>query len=203
MCAVKKALIKSLPSDVVNLSNKVECGICLEVVMDKPKRFGLMSGCDHPFCLDCIKSWRNQAAKDMTNPSTQVKTCPTCRTESLFVTPSFIYCTGSMKTAITEQYKLSLKEKPCRYFKQSQECPFGGDCFYAHIGWDGLPVDSKSAPNKLKNRRQQRSLIPLGMHPSAIIDLLAGISNMEPAEIMDMLLDMWIEYENENGFVDD
>jgi len=200
MCATKHALVKSLPPDIAKASNSAECGICLEVVMQKPKRFGLLSDCDHPFCLDCIKVWRNQAAKDITNPSTQVKTCPICRVESLFVIPSFIYCTGAMKATMMEKYKLSLKEKPCRYFRQSQECPFGGDCFYAHIGPDGTLVDSQRQPNLIKRGRKQHDIIPIGMQSSAVIELLASLSNMEPSEIMEMLMDLWYDYEN--GYVD-
>lgn len=39
-----------------------ECGICLERVLDKEvpgqRRFGLLSGCSHAFCLTCIRGWR-------------------------------------------------------------------------------------------------------------------------------------------------
>ena len=37
------------------------CGICMEVVMDKPKgenRFGIMPNCNHCFCLPCLRKWR-------------------------------------------------------------------------------------------------------------------------------------------------
>lgn len=40
----------------------IECGICLERVLSKRelsgRRFGLLPGCDHAFCLACIRSWR-------------------------------------------------------------------------------------------------------------------------------------------------
>ena len=40
-------------------SAEVECAVCLERVLEKPRlgerRFGLLSGCDHSFCLQCIR----------------------------------------------------------------------------------------------------------------------------------------------------
>jgi hypothetical protein len=47
----------------------------------------IIAGCEHGFCLSCIRAWRS-TSRDMTNPSTMVKACPTCRQESLFVFPS-------------------------------------------------------------------------------------------------------------------
>lgn len=42
-------------------SEDVECGICLERVLEKQpmgsRKFGLLA-CDHSFCLGCIKAWR-------------------------------------------------------------------------------------------------------------------------------------------------
>lgn len=37
------------------------CGICMEVVMEKPKfeaRFGIMPNCNHCYCLSCLRKWR-------------------------------------------------------------------------------------------------------------------------------------------------
>jgi E3 ubiquitin-protein ligase makorin len=38
------------------------CGICMDVVVEKEdpteRRFGLMSGCSHVYCLSCIRQWR-------------------------------------------------------------------------------------------------------------------------------------------------
>ncbi len=38
--------------------------MCLEPVLSKAapgdRRFGLLPGCDHPFCLGCIRSWRQK-----------------------------------------------------------------------------------------------------------------------------------------------
>ena len=44
-------------------SATVECGICLERVLDKQpssaRTFGLLT-CEHAFCLGCIKAWRSK-----------------------------------------------------------------------------------------------------------------------------------------------
>ena len=43
-------------------SANLECAVCLEVVLSKPRladrRFGLLNACDHCFCLNCIRGWR-------------------------------------------------------------------------------------------------------------------------------------------------
>ena len=42
-------------------SKEKTCGICMEVVMDKPKgeaRFGILPNCNHCFCLSCLRTWR-------------------------------------------------------------------------------------------------------------------------------------------------
>lgn len=37
------------------------CGVCFEVVREKSgraKRFGILPNCNHIFCLECIRKWR-------------------------------------------------------------------------------------------------------------------------------------------------
>ena len=45
-------------------SAAVECGICLEPVLSKAapgdRKFGLLPACSHPFCLRCIRDWRQK-----------------------------------------------------------------------------------------------------------------------------------------------
>lgn len=44
------------------------CGICLEVILEKPgreQRFGILPNCNHIFCLECIRTWRK--AKNFEN----------------------------------------------------------------------------------------------------------------------------------------
>ena len=43
-------------------SKDKSCGICMETVLEKmPKyeqKFGVLSNCNHVFCLSCIRKWR-------------------------------------------------------------------------------------------------------------------------------------------------
>ena len=47
-------------SFAVARSRDKQCGICFEVVLDKPReqRFGILPNCNHCFCLECIRKWR-------------------------------------------------------------------------------------------------------------------------------------------------
>lgn len=64
-------------------------------VLSKPRiaerKFGILSGCDHAFCIACIRGWRSG---DHTTPGmdldTVVRSCPVCRVQSYFVTPSVV-----------------------------------------------------------------------------------------------------------------
>lgn len=46
------------------------CSICMEVVYEKPsaseRRFGILSNCNHTYCLSCIRQWRG--VKQFENP---------------------------------------------------------------------------------------------------------------------------------------
>jgi len=191
MCEQKLKLMKSLPQDVQDASKNVECGICLEVIANKGNRFGLMTGCDHAFCIGCIRIWRNKS-HDMSNPSTMVKSCPTCRKESLFIIPSLIYCTGEMKDHMVEQYKTNLKLKPCKYFSKSGSCPFGGDCFYAHYNQDGSLADTSAMKNIVKNRHNRfgNSRHEFHSYEMDVVNLLSQLSHMSPTYVMELLMDM-------------
>ena len=89
----------------------VECGICLEVVLQKPKphnKFGLLS-CEHAFCLGCIRGWRstNQSGASIEEA---VRTCPICRCTSHFVTPSTVWTADPVERGkIIEGYKVSAR----------------------------------------------------------------------------------------------
>ena len=82
--------------------------------MAKPKpsdrKFGVLSGCDHPFCIGCIRGWRggghNPPGMDV---DTVVRACPVCRVRSHFVTPSVIwYGSEEEKEDIVKGYKRKL-----------------------------------------------------------------------------------------------
>ncbi|KAH9507931.1 E3 ubiquitin-protein ligase makorin-1 [Bulinus truncatus] len=139
----------------VKASKDKECGICLENVMEKEgsdsnKRFGILENCNHCFCLNCIRQWR-----DNRNSSIEThRSCPTCRIHSDFVTPSkhWVECPEE-KQLLISKYKDALSKKPCSYFKQGKgECPFNSKCFYLHA----LP-DGKVVPNNIVQRRRREN----------------------------------------------
>lgn len=100
-------------------SEEIECNVCLERVLSKPKpsecKFGLLPECDHAFCLSCIRNWRSSSAPtsgleiNSINANT-VRTCPVCRKLSYFVIPSGIWYTSKEeKQEIIDNYKESCR----------------------------------------------------------------------------------------------
>ena len=124
------------------MSRDVECGICLQQVVDVPgRRFGLLTGCSHPFCLECIRTWR--ARIDL--PSSTVRACPLCRVLSYLVIPCdrFVVDEGR-KASINAEYSAGQRTIPCRHWDQGRGvCPFGNSCHYAHLLPDGQPAPSR------------------------------------------------------------
>jgi len=201
ICEQKTKLMKSLPQEVQDASASVECGICLEIIANKGDRFGLMTGCDHAFCINCIRSWRNKS-NDISNPSAMVKACPTCRSDSLFILPSLFYCTGEAKERIVEQYKSNLKMKSCKYYSKNKSCPFGSDCFYAHYNQDGSLADSSGMKNVIRNKNTRRpNRLGFPSYEMDVVNLLSQLSHMSPSYVMELLMDMladededWVHY---------
>jgi E3 ubiquitin-protein ligase makorin len=136
-------------------SASVECGICLEKPIDRQRlqassssggwaglssgaegaKFGLLTGCTHPFCLGCIRTWR--ARLDV--PKETSRACPLCRAHSHFVVPCERMVTHPVRRAIVfERYKEHLSHIPCKLFDKGRgECPFGSSCFFEHRREDG------------------------------------------------------------------
>ncbi|KAE9400375.1 hypothetical protein BT96DRAFT_819296, partial [Gymnopus androsaceus JB14] len=128
-------------SDIVDPLDEA-CSICFE----KPALYGLLAGCSHVFCVNCLKEWRDPKAKSVDVVQSGVhKKCPMCRAPSKFITPSSIFYkhTDPKKELAISAYKESMARVPCRYFVQSKAhrpfCPFGKDCFYQHLNDDGTP----------------------------------------------------------------
>ncbi|GJD11173.1 E3 ubiquitin-protein ligase makorin-1 [Galdieria sulphuraria] len=67
-------------------SQSQECGICLDYPRKSGKYFGLLENCDHVFCLECIRQWRQHSI----DFGQVVRFCPLCRTPSFFVIPSLV-----------------------------------------------------------------------------------------------------------------
>lgn len=132
----------------VAASASVECGICLELVGSKvrlsERRFGLLSGCQHSFCLGCIRDWRDGgtargAGETTSGALDQARKCPVCRETSHFITPSAFWPTSEEdKQKIVGEYRERMNRIPCRNFDFGDgHCPFGSSCFYKHVYRDG------------------------------------------------------------------
>ena len=122
----------------------ITCGICLEPIMKKKDpRFGILS-CPHPFCLECIRTWR--ATQENTQESlltlltggeidrTAQRSCPMCRKISDYIIPSVVWVTSEGdRERLATSYKKNLKMIPCRNFDYGRgRCRYREDCFYSH-----------------------------------------------------------------------
>lgn len=135
--------------EALRFSQDIECSICLDRVLSKAtvaeRKFGLLPGCDHPFCISCIRGWRSSSQPQGTGLDTIVRTCPVCRALSYYVIPSVIwYSNAEEKQEIVDGYKAKLSEIDCRHFNfGNATCPFGTSCFYKHAYRDGTREEVK------------------------------------------------------------
>ncbi|RLN26694.1 hypothetical protein BBJ28_00012030 [Nothophytophthora sp. Chile5] len=89
----------------IRLSQDLECGICYDNIIAKGERFGLLSGCNHPFCLTCLRNWRGNADQ----PKQTVRQCPLCRVETNFIIPSSRMVTKpERKQVLIDEYRVRL-----------------------------------------------------------------------------------------------
>lgn len=100
--------------EALRRSQEIECSVCLDRVLSKPtaaeRKFGLLSECDHPFCISCIRNWRSSSPTSGMDVNTALRACPICRKLSYFVIPSVIwYYTPEEKQEIIDSYKSKLK----------------------------------------------------------------------------------------------
>ncbi|KAK9283502.1 hypothetical protein L1049_011748 [Liquidambar formosana] len=124
--------------EALKYSQEIECSVCLERVLSKPtaaeRKFGLLSECDHPFCISCIRNWRSSSPSSGMDVNSALRACPICRKLSYFVIPSVIwYSTKEEKQEIVDSYKGRLRSIDCKHFDFGNgTCPFGTSCFYKH-----------------------------------------------------------------------
>ncbi|KAF8325878.1 uncharacterized protein EI90DRAFT_2976290 [Cantharellus anzutake] len=155
---------ESAPSTASKRVAEVEhpCIICYE---EKPAQYGLLPGCSHPFCMECIRSWRAVSDKDLqTISSGVIKTCPVCRTPSSFVVPSdkFYPDNNPMKKITIDQYKKRLSKIPCKHIAKSLSlmrepfCPFGRDCFFQHLDANGEEITFEHGAEKMQAAQERR-----------------------------------------------
>ena len=130
-----------------NEKDDAECQVCMDHVLATGKQFGVLDGCDHIFCLKCIRSWR--ATYDKRSTKHHFRTCPICRQTSYLVIPSYYHVASSpSKDYLVEEYKATLATIPCRLFNKGKgECPFRNSCLYEHRGEDGELFEYDYADN--------------------------------------------------------
>ncbi|XP_009354722.2 putative RING-type E3 ubiquitin transferase C3H69 isoform X1 [Pyrus x bretschneideri] len=124
--------------EALKCSQEIECSVCLERVLSKPtvaeRKFGILSECDHPFCISCIRNWRSSSPTSGMDVNSALRACPICRKLSYFVIPSVIwYKSKEEKQEIVDSYKARLRSIDCKHFDFGNgNCPFGTSCFYKH-----------------------------------------------------------------------
>lgn len=97
-------------------SQDLVCGICFEIVIEKePKhssRFGILENCNHIYCVDCIRAWRNSNSSETSKSNKRV--CPMCRIKSDFIIPSeyFYDDKEEEKQKLITRYKDALRLVP-------------------------------------------------------------------------------------------
>ncbi|XP_042535568.1 E3 ubiquitin-protein ligase makorin-2 [Dipodomys merriami] len=129
------------------------CSICMEVILEKAsaseRRFGILSNCNHTYCLSCIRQWR--CAKQFENPI--IKSCPECRVISEFVIPSVYWVEDqNKKNELIEAFKQGMGRKACKYFEQGKgSCPFGSKCLYRHAYPDGRLAEPEKPRKQLSS----------------------------------------------------
>lgn len=111
---IKTCERKQKQLEALRRSQEIECSVCLDRVLSKPtateRKFGLLSECDHPFCISCIRNWRSSSATSGVDVNTALRACPICRKLSYFVIPSVIwYDTPEEKKEIVDSYKEKLR----------------------------------------------------------------------------------------------
>ncbi|KAF8643082.1 hypothetical protein HU200_066954 [Digitaria exilis] len=143
LCKKNNSLLEALRK-----SEDIECGVCLDRVLSKPtgaeRRFGLLSDCDHSFCITCIRNWRSTSPTSGMDVNSTLRACPICRKLSYHVVPSITwYSSKEEKQGIVEGYKAKLRSIDCKHFDFGKgTCPFGSSCFYKHAYSDGRLEDA-------------------------------------------------------------
>eukprot|EP00474_Spongospora_subterranea_P009203 CRZ09661.1 hypothetical protein [Spongospora subterranea] len=144
-------------------SSTLQCEICMENIVRSGRKFGLLQGCSHTFCLPCIRNWRGSSGQTKEN----LRACPLCRQESHFVIPSDrMVMDVERKTAVIEKYTSRLRQIECKWFARGKgTCPFGSSCFYAHTNEDGTVAE----PERLQHGANADGLIKV-MKPMCLSD---------------------------------
>jgi len=127
-----------------NLAPEVLCGICFDNLQFK--RIGVLSHCEHVFCLSCIRGWRSSEMSEFEKTKEVVQTCPICRVRSHFVVPcEKMPATPEEKQKLIEMFKENCSKIDCRYEVNGSDCPFGTSCLYKHRVFDAAKLGLRFA----------------------------------------------------------
>ena len=140
----------------VKKSDDELCGICLENVVASNRKFGVLSCCNHTFCFNCLMEWRTEGSSEVTSR----RVCPTCRKSSDYVVPSPYMPTNEQeKGQILSNYKAHCSVIPCKNFEIGKlgSCPFGKDCFYAHLSRKGKHIKGRDKSMQQLYEARQRT----------------------------------------------
>ncbi|XP_030476330.1 putative RING-type E3 ubiquitin transferase C3H69 isoform X1 [Syzygium oleosum] len=152
--------------EALKLSQEIECSVCLDRVLSKPtaaeRKFGILSECDHAFCITCIRNWRSSSPTTGMDVNSSLRACPICRKLSYFVIPSVIwYNSKEEKQEIIDNYKAKLKSIDCKHFNFGDgNCPFGTSCFYKHTVKPGSYtwIHHRPPPRRRRRRRNPANM---------------------------------------------
>lgn len=141
-----------VPNSSIEGSKEVVCGICMDKVHEKPipeeRCFGILPNCNHPYCLGCIRKWRN--SKDFKNEI--IKSCPECRVKSSYYIPNKHWVSEeNEKQQLIQNFKEKTSKIRCKFFVRTNgHCPFKSECIYLHEFPPGY------RPSRRQERRRRR-----------------------------------------------
>ncbi|XP_057991668.1 E3 ubiquitin-protein ligase makorin-like isoform X2 [Hevea brasiliensis] len=170
-------------------SQDIECSVCLDRVLAKPtaaeRKFGLLSECDHPFCISCIRNWRSNSPTSGMDVNTALRACPICRKLSYFVVPSVIwYSSKEEKQEIIDSYKAKLRSIDCKHFDFGNgNCPFGTSCFYKHTIKPGSYAWKYHRPPPRRPCSRRTSVVD---NMNAFFDLFEHLIEEDELDIFDV-----------------
>ena len=156
-CSLQHERLSSESNETTSSDQDGVCGICLEdVSQTRFAKYGLLSCCQHTFCFKCLMEWRTEGSDEAEDR----RTCPTCREKSDYVIPSNIKPIDKEdKERIVHEYRTRLGRVPCKKFDGILgSCPYGSDCFYAHLDEEGddCKADDCSMKELYETRQKQR-----------------------------------------------